>query len=78
MVEPYAETFVNMFATADKVLNEDNIREMIFNKVGNLFVAIAGVDGDDLNSDTARDEGSYAFFLYDELVEKKWKAITGE
>ena len=78
MVEPYAKNFVDLFAAADKILTDVNVRDMLYNKVGMLFVAIAGVDGDDLNCDVARDEGAFAVYLYDELIEKAWKAITNE
>ena len=78
LVEPYATTFVDLFAKVDKIIYDVNVRQELYNNVGQLFVAVAGIDGDDVSSDVARNEGSYAFFLYDTLVEKKWKEVTGE
>jgi hypothetical protein len=78
VVEPYAKAFVEIFATVDKILTEVNLLEDLTSKVGILFVGLTAIDGDDIESEIATEEGSMAFAAFSILVTEKWKEITGE
>ena len=78
VVEPYAKAFVEIFATVDKILTEVNLLEDLTSKVGILFVGLTAIDGDDVESEIATEEGSMAFAAFSILVTEKWKEITGE
>jgi hypothetical protein len=78
VVEPYAKAFVEIFATVDKILTEVDLLEDLTSKVGILFVGLTAIDGDDIESEIATEEGSMAFAAFSILVTEKWKEITGE
>ncbi|MBQ3589240.1 MAG: hypothetical protein II980_02195 [Clostridia bacterium] len=76
VVEPYAKAFVEIFATVDKILTEVDLLDELTQKVGILLVGLTGIDGDDIESGVATDEGSIAFATFNLLVTEKWKEIT--
>ena len=78
IVDPYAETFAGMFGIVDKVVTEKDYMALLYDAVGTMFVAIAGIDGDDIDTDTAREEGCLAFAIYDVMVNDKWKKAMEE
>jgi hypothetical protein len=41
---------------------------LLYDAVGTMFVAIAGIDGDDIDTDTAREEGAENQSAFQELV----------
>ena len=43
-----------------------------------MLIGLTGIDGDDIESDVATEEGSIAFATFNMLVVEKWKEITGE
>ncbi len=77
-VQPYAEEFVKIFATVDKILTEVDLLADLSEKVGLMLVGLTGIDGDDIESGIATEEGSIAFATFNMLVVEKWKEITGE
>ena len=78
IVDQYANTFVEIFATVDKIMMDRDYRAELNGAVGSLFVGLAGVDGDDLDSERAVKEGCVAFSVYDKMIDKKWKRIVEE
>lgn len=73
VVDPYAETFAGIFGIVDKVVTEKDYMNLLYDAVGTMFVALAGIDGDDIDTDVAREEGCLAFAIYDTMVNDKWK-----
>lgn len=78
VVEKYADAFVNIFATVDKVITDVDFLQLLTDKVGMMFVALTGIDGDDIEAEITNTEGNMAFAAFHVLVVEKWKAITGE
>ena len=78
IVDKYAEAFVKLFATVDKILTDVDLLAMLKEKVGIMLIGITGIDGDDIESDVATNEGGIAFAAFEVLVTQKWKEITGE
>lgn len=76
IVDPYAQNLVSIFAIVDKIVDDIDYRKLLDDAVGAMFVGIAGIDGDDLDSENAVREGCFAFLIYDKMVDKKWKKIV--
>ena len=77
-VAEYANAFVNIFATVDKILTEVDLLKALNEKVIAIFVALAGADGDDLENPVVKEEATRAAIIYNTLVVDRWKEITGE
>lgn len=78
IVKDYADVFVKVFATVDKALTEVDLLAVLNEKVVSLFIALSGVDGDDLKDETSKKEAARAVAIYKALVIDLWKEITGE
>ncbi len=78
VVVDYADMFVKIFATVDKILTDTDLLGLINERVYALFVALAAVDGDDIKTDIAKKETVRSVIIYNTLVADKWKEITGE
>ncbi|MBO5313434.1 MAG: hypothetical protein J6B29_05650 [Clostridia bacterium] len=77
LVDPYATSMVNIFATVDKAIEERDYIAMLREKVLTIIMALSGIDGDDLESQTSEAEYAIGVKVFDRLVYEKWKNITG-
>ena len=71
-------TFVKLFATVDKVLTEVDFLELLLERAVFIFVALAGVDGDDYESEIVKTETAWAGATLRVLLVDTWREITGE
>lgn len=78
LIKDYADAFVRVFATVDKILTEVDLLAVLNEKVMSIFVAIAGVDGDDLKAEVVKEETVRAAAIYKALVVDLWREITKE
>ncbi len=78
VVKDYADVFVRIFATVDKALIEVDLLRVLNEKVMTIFIALSGVDGDDLQSPVTKEETIRGAVIYNALVVDLWREITGE
>ena len=74
----YASEFVSTLAQADKDVLEVDYLEKINKCVYTLIRSMIGVDGDNVGSTNASDEGMAGIAVYNALVNDKWAEITSE
>lgn len=70
--------FVKLFATVDKVLTEVDFLELLLERAVFIFVALAGVDGDDYESEIVKAETAWAGATFKVLLMDTWREVTGE
>ena len=78
VVADYADMFTKIFATVDKILKDTDLLSLINERVYAMFIALSGIDGDELKDDIAKKETVRSVIIYNALVADKWKEITGE
>lgn len=78
VVVDYADMFTKIFATVDKILKDTDLLSLINERVYAMFIALSGIDGDELKDDIAKKETVRSVIIYNALVADKWKEITGE
>ena len=74
----YADEFVTELARADKIIKEKNYLKMLNNDVIAIVLAFSGVDGDNIEGESAELEAFEGLKVYNELINLKWSEITGE
>lgn len=74
----YASEFVSTLAQADRDIVEVDYLKKINKCVYTLIYSMIGIDGDNIESTNASDEGVAGIVTYNTLVNEKWAEITSE
>ena len=78
VVDPYATSFVNIFAVIDKLVEERDYLCTLREAVCSIIISLSLIDGDEMNSKVANAEGYVGLSVIDLLLTKKWEEITNE
>ena len=73
LVSQHATSFAKLFGLMDKVMEKTDLLQVLNERVFALFVALSGVDGEDLGAQGVKAESTRALIIYNKLVIEEWK-----
>ncbi len=76
IVDPYATSFVKIFASIDKLVEERDYIKILRESIEGIIVALSVIDGDDIDSNRANAEVFVGFSILDLLLTKKWEEVV--
>ena len=73
IVDPYAESFVNVFSALDKLVTERDYLKILRESIEGIIISLSLIDGDNIDSQRVGAESYVGFSVLEILLVKKWE-----